>query len=98
MIPFWSYNNGPAPEITATGFSVSLEQAKELMKKEGEIPSFAEITRGRGEAFSAVAKTQAFQIKPTIERQDYQTFLKIFSKFTPWVKKRGFTVNFEGEF
>ncbi len=77
LVPFWSDNSSAVPEITATGFSVSLDQAKELMKKEGEVPLFAEITRQRGDAFAQAAKTQAFQFKPSIERQDYQTFLKL---------------------
>ncbi|MCC7357518.1 hypothetical protein IT408_03360 [Candidatus Uhrbacteria bacterium] len=77
LLPIWADENNPAPEITATGFVVSLEEAKNLMKKDSEIPLFADVTRRRGDVFAAAAKTQSFQLKPTIERQYYRTFLKL---------------------
>ncbi len=70
-----SFQNG----LTATGYTLSSEQAKDLIAKMEQIPLWASETRSSENLYKAFAKQSAFQASVSLEQRSSsnQTFIRL---------------------
>lgn len=68
MVQVYDYGYEQLQEAKVTGYALTSDQVKELMRQEGAVPAWAWETRQRRDVFAPFATTQVFTATSTIER------------------------------
>lgn len=76
ILAYWE-NDAVGASIKATGYAISMPEAKSFLEEYGMQPQYAIELKKRGEIFSRRAVTKAFESDATIETRDYQTLLRL---------------------